>query len=48
MELASGGNPFNATGAKDRLVGGLIASLDWGNPWVEHFRHPLRTALAAL
>lgn len=39
---------FNRNGAPDRLMGSLIATTNFDGQWVEHFRKPLRDALAAL
>jgi len=39
---------FNRQGAQDRLLGSLIATIDFNAPWVQHFREPLRRALAQL
>lgn len=47
-EIAAGQAPFNRNGFSDRLIGSLMATIDFRQPWVEHFRQPLRTALANL
>lgn len=39
---------FNRNGAQDRLFGSLIATINFDGPWVQHFRAPLRDALARL
>jgi hypothetical protein len=39
---------FNRNGAQDRLWGSLIATVNFDEPWVQHFREPLRDALARL
>jgi hypothetical protein len=39
---------FNRNGASDRLIGSLIATINFDGPWVQHFREPLRRALAEL
>lgn len=39
---------FNRQGATDRLLGSLIATIDFTAPWVQHFREPLRHTLAQL
>jgi len=46
LELAAGSHPYNQNRATDRLVGSLIASTDFEGAWAEHFKKPLRTALA--
>jgi hypothetical protein len=38
----------NKNGAVDRLYGALIASVNFEGAWVEHFRRPLRVAIAAM
>lgn len=40
--------PINLNGAKDRLIGSLIATIDFDAAWSEHFRQPLRGLLAVL
>lgn len=39
---------FNRNGAADRLFGALIATVNFDGAWVEHFRQPLRDALASM
>lgn len=39
---------FNKNGAADRLMGSLITTTNFDGLWVEHFRKPLRDAIAAL
>ena len=46
MAVASG--PINRKGAKDRLIGSLIATLRFDDPWAEHYKGPLRRAISAL
>lgn len=48
IELASSGHPFDRHGLADRLFGALISTTNFDDPWVEHFRQPLRAALATL
>jgi hypothetical protein len=47
LERESGGL-FNRNGASDRLIGSLIATANFEGPWAEHFKQPLRSALALL
>ena len=48
LEVVAAGEPYNRNRAADRLLGSLIATIDFGDSWVEHFREPLRRALARL
>jgi hypothetical protein len=41
-------DPINLNGAKDRLIGSLIATVRFDDAWAEHFREPLRRAINAL
>ncbi len=47
-EIAAGGPAFNRRGFEDRLIGALIATIDFDGGWAEHFRAPLRTAIAMI
>jgi hypothetical protein len=40
--------PINRNGAIDRLIGSLIATLPYNEPWAEHYKEPLRRAIGAL
>jgi hypothetical protein len=40
--------PINERGAKDRLVGNLIATLRFDGPWAEHYKEPLRRTIGLL
>lgn len=46
--LAAAHGPINRNGAKDRLMGGLVASVPFDGLWSEHYRAPLRKNLKAL
>jgi hypothetical protein len=48
LEVACGGNIFNAGGAEGRLIGSLITSIDFEKQWTDHFRAPLSAALRLL
>jgi hypothetical protein len=47
LGTASGG-VYDTNGAAGRLIGSLIATVNFSGQWTEHFRHPLRQALAQL
>jgi hypothetical protein len=46
MALSIG--PINHNGAKDRLIGSLVATLRIDEPWAEHYKDPLRRAIGGL
>jgi hypothetical protein len=46
---AAGGRvPFNRNGFGDRLIAALLTTIDFDDPWTDHFRQPLRRLLSAL
>ena len=47
-QIALAHGPINRNGARDRLMGSLITTLRFGEPWAEHYKEPLRRAIAAL
>jgi hypothetical protein len=47
-QIALTNGPINLNGARDRLIGSLIATLRFDEPWAEHYKEPLRRAIAAL
>jgi hypothetical protein len=40
--------PINRNGAKDRLIGSLMATLSFNDAWAEHYKEPLRRAISAM
>jgi hypothetical protein len=47
-QIALTDGPINLNGAKDRLVGSLIATLQFDAPWAERYKEPLRRAIGVL
>jgi hypothetical protein len=47
-QIALANGPINRNGAKDRLIGSLIATTRFDTPWAEHYKDPLRLAIDAL
>lgn len=47
-QIALAHGPINQNGARDRLIGSLMATLRFDGQWAEHYKEPLRRAIAAL
>ncbi len=47
-QIALTNGPINRNGAKDRLIGSLIATMRFDKPWAEHYKDPLRRAIDTL
>lgn len=47
MNRIAGSRRYNRTGIRERLLGCLVSSLDFGNAWAEVFREPLRQLIAS-
>ncbi len=48
IERLAAGRPYNAHGIGSRILGSIVATVDFSGPWCEHFRTPLRALIEAL
>jgi len=48
ITIAGQGRQWNAGGIEGRLTAAILATLDFGAPWTEHFKGPVRALVARL